>query len=150
MGQRRLLRASEPSRACPPRPPCLPPCSAHRPAALCASPSARSIRAKCSVPPLGYRFRRLLPRPQDATDEEKAVTLFTPHTRPVSVLHFDSGAKLYSSSYDNTVRCMDLHAMQFVETWAGDEDDFLAYMALEEQVTAGSVPPPPPSHSLSA
>jgi WD40 repeat protein len=92
------------------------------------------------VPPLGYRFRRLLPRPQDATDEEKAVTLFTPHTRPVSVLHFDSGAKLYSSSYDNTVRCMDLHAMQFVETWAGDEDDFLAYMALEEQVTAGSVP----------
>ena len=57
----------------------------------------------------------------DATDEEKAVTLFTPHTRPVTVLHFDQSApsKLFSSSYDATVRCLDVEAMKFAETWIG-------------------------------
>mmetsp|Transcript_12586 Transcript_12586/g.25160 ORF Transcript_12586/g.25160 Transcript_12586/m.25160 type:complete len:781 (-) Transcript_12586:525-2867(-) len=68
----------------------------------------------------------------DCADEAQAVTLFTPHSRPVSSLYFDSGAKLYSSSYDNTVRCLDVHAEKFVEVWAGDPDDFLAYSAFDE------------------
>lgn len=65
----------------------------------------------------------------DAAEEENAVTLFSAHTRPIPCLKFDpnDSVKLYSSSYDNTVRCMDVAAMQFSEVFAGDDDYFLAY-----------------------
>ena len=65
----------------------------------------------------------------DTEDEEDAVTLFSVHTRPIPCLQFDAhdSAKLYSSSYDNTLRCLDIAAMEFTEIFAGDEDYHLAY-----------------------
>ncbi len=65
----------------------------------------------------------------DAEDEEDAVTLFSVHTRPIPCLRFDANdsAKLYSSSYDNTLRCLDVAAMEFTEVFAGDADYHLAY-----------------------
>ena len=64
-------------------------------------------------------------------EEEDAVTLFSVHTRPIPCLHFDAhdSAKLYSSSYDNTLRCLDIAAMEFTEIFAGDADYHLAYSA---------------------
>lgn len=67
----------------------------------------------------------------DAEEEAEAVTLFSVHTRPIPCLDFDfnDAAKLYSSSYDNTMRCLDVAAMQFTEVFAGDDDYHLAYSA---------------------
>ena len=67
----------------------------------------------------------------DAADEQAVVTLFAPHARPVSSLHFDShdSAKLYSSSYDNTVRCFDAGAGKFLDTFTGDGDGPPAFTA---------------------
>lgn len=67
----------------------------------------------------------------DAEEEEDAVTLFSVHTRPIPCLQFDAhdSAKLYSSSYDNTLRCLDIVAMEFTEIFAGDADYHLAYSA---------------------
>ena len=68
----------------------------------------------------------------DAEDEASAVTLFAPHTRPVCCLAFDANdsGKLYSTSYDNTVRCLDAGAMRFTDVFSGDEDMHLCYTAL--------------------
>ena len=73
-----------------------------------------------------------------SAEHEAVVTLFAPHSRPVSSLHFDphDHAKLYSSSYDNTVRCFDAGANKFVATFTGDDDDHLCYVAFDKHQKA--------------
>ncbi|XP_072017748.1 WD repeat-containing protein 76-like [Amphiura filiformis] len=56
---------------------------------------------------------------------EDGVHLFEPHTRPVNVLQFapDNLNKIYSASYDGTVRCGDFVTGVFDEVYATPDDD---------------------------
>ncbi|XP_038052643.1 WD repeat-containing protein 76-like isoform X2 [Patiria miniata] len=60
----------------------------------------------------------------DSQDGDDGVYLFQPHSRPVSCLQFAHGnpTKLYSSSYDGTVRCGDFERGIFDEIHATDID----------------------------
>ena len=52
------------------------------------------------------------------------VHLFKPHSRPVSTLIWNtSGSKLLSSSYDGTVRCLDVEKQVFDEVFATYDDE---------------------------
>ncbi|CAN0214617.1 unnamed protein product, partial [Discosporangium mesarthrocarpum] len=62
----------------------------------------------------------------DSSDEgEDGVFLFKPHTRSVPRLEFDpaDGHKLLSTSYDGTVRRMDVEAGAFEQVYANEEDE---------------------------
>ena len=43
--------------------------------------------------------------------------LFEPHTKPINVLSFDPfcSSKIFSCSYDGTVRCGDMEKQQFTQ-----------------------------------
>ena len=60
----------------------------------------------------------------DTDSNSHGVHLFRPHSRPVNCMTFGAGdsSKLYSTSYDGTVRRLDLHTGT-VELVYGDEDD---------------------------
>ena len=45
----------------------------------------------------------------------------------------DSG-KLYSTSYDNTVRCLDAGAMRFTDVFSGDEDNAAGPMSWQSKL----------------
>jgi WD40 repeat protein len=65
----------------------------------------------------------------DKQQDERVCALF-PHGRPVSALaHSGDGQKLYSSSYDGTVRCFDYGTGIFELLWKNDEE-MLSHLAL--------------------
>ncbi|XP_071500195.1 WD repeat-containing protein 76-like [Diadema antillarum] len=61
----------------------------------------------------------------NSTQGQDGVFLFEPHARPVNTLRFDpnNANKLYSVSYDGTVRCGDLEKMVFEEVYATEDED---------------------------
>ena len=59
---------------------------------------------------------------QDSTEGHDGVFLFEPHTKPINVLSFKPTdyTKIYSCSYDGTIRCGDLEKQQFVQVCLQD------------------------------
>ena len=60
----------------------------------------------------------------DAGDEEENVHLYNPHSSVVAALQYAPGdnTKMYSWSYDGTVRCMDVVKQEFTRMFAISED----------------------------
>ncbi|XP_078366574.1 WD repeat-containing protein 76-like isoform X1 [Oculina patagonica] len=61
---------------------------------------------------------------------DDGVYLFEPHSRPINCLSFDPDncAKLYTCSYDGTLRCCDFNSSTFQEVYSFDEDDYSRFM----------------------
>lgn len=67
-------------------------------------------------------------------EDEGAVALYRPHTSPINMLqyHPNDDTKLFSLSYDGTVRCMDIVAGKF---------DFVAGLSASGDITLQVVAP---------
>ena len=54
---------------------------------------------------------------KDSKEGHDGVFLFEPHTRPINVISLDpcDDAKVFTCSYDGTIRCGDLHNQQFLQ-----------------------------------
>lgn len=65
----------------------------------------------------------------DHQSPDDGVYAFTPHSRPVSCMHFSpsNSAHLVSLSYDGTVRCGDVTRLVFDEIYRNSEDSFSAF-----------------------
>jgi len=61
---------------------------------------------------------------------DDGVYLYEPHSRPINCMSFDPNncGKLYTASYDGTIRCCDVTSATFQEVHAFDEDDFSRFM----------------------
>lgn len=61
---------------------------------------------------------------------DDGVYLFQPHSRPINCISFEPGncGKLYSCSYDGTLRCGDFSAATFQEVYSFDDDDYSRFM----------------------
>ncbi|PIK47014.1 putative WD repeat-containing protein 76 [Apostichopus japonicus] len=62
----------------------------------------------------------------DSSEGDDGVFLFSPHTRPINCLSFSPSqpAKVFTCSYDGTVRCGDFEKGIFDEIYATDEDSY--------------------------
>ncbi|XP_065051402.1 WD repeat-containing protein 76-like isoform X2 [Rhopilema esculentum] len=61
----------------------------------------------------------------DSKEGHDGVFLFEPHTRPINVISLDpcDDAKVFTCSYDGTIRCGDLHNQQFLQVYETPEED---------------------------
>ncbi|KAJ8049440.1 WD repeat-containing protein 76 [Holothuria leucospilota] len=61
----------------------------------------------------------------DSSEGDDGVFLFNPHVRPINCLQFcpSQPSKIYTCSYDGTVRCGDFEKGVFDEIYATDEED---------------------------
>eukprot|EP00794_Sanderia_malayensis_P016708 gene16707-18402_t len=61
----------------------------------------------------------------DSNEGQDGVYLFEPHTRPINVVSVqpEDHSKIYSCSYDGTLRCCDLEKQLFTEVYAEAEDE---------------------------
>lgn len=66
----------------------------------------------------------------DSSKGDDGVYLFEPHSRPINCISFEPGnyGKLYSCSYDGTLRCGDFRAATFQEVYSFDDDDYSRFM----------------------
>ncbi|XP_074617744.1 WD repeat-containing protein 76-like isoform X2 [Acropora palmata] len=65
-----------------------------------------------------------------STSGEDGVYLYEPHSRPISCMSFDPNncGKLYTASYDGTMRCCDVASGIFQEVYTFDDDDSTRFM----------------------
>lgn len=61
---------------------------------------------------------------------EDGVYLYEPHSRPINCMSFDPSncGKLYTASYDGTMRCCDVASGIFQEVYTFDDDDSTRFM----------------------
>jgi len=66
----------------------------------------------------------------DSSKGDDGVYLYEPHSRPINCMSFDPDncGKLYTSSYDGTLRCCDFKSATFQEVYSFDEDDYSRFM----------------------
>ncbi|KAJ7380972.1 WD repeat-containing protein 76 [Desmophyllum pertusum] len=61
---------------------------------------------------------------------DDGVYLYEPHSRPINCMAFDPGncGKIFTCSYDGTLRCCDFNSSTFQEVYSFDEDDYSRFM----------------------
>lgn len=66
----------------------------------------------------------------DSTKGDDGVYLYEPHSRPINCMSFDPDncGKLFTCSYDGTMRCCDFTSATFQEVYSFDEDDYSRFM----------------------
>ncbi|KAM7436162.1 WD repeat-containing protein 76 [Porites harrisoni] len=62
---------------------------------------------------------------------DDGVYLYEPHSRPINCMLFDPSncGKLYTASYDGTIRCCDITSATFQEVYSFEEDDYTRFMS---------------------
>lgn len=65
-----------------------------------------------------------------STKGDDGVYLYEPHSRPINCMSFDPDncGKLFTCSYDGTMRCCDFKSATFQEVYSFDEDDYSRFM----------------------